>query len=183
MACRLSCYNDTMIDDDMLGTGLAYKARLPFSWMLAEPVLSGVHEENEKNLRIILALSEYPPEHSEEFAALDFKINIVLELLADLVTHQRTLPPPAEVRLGADGLAWVSPDDNCPGVGDKITVSLYLNPGYPRPLVLQGTVENCADGRCQMIFSDQPDGVQVILEKYIFQQHRRQIAQARQGDS
>lgn len=168
---------------DTLSMGISFLMSAPLAWEVSTTGLSAQEcEENEKLLRVILALDEYPVEHSEELAVLDMKVNIILELLADLLTHQLDLPDAVEFRLGASELMWAD-KGHLPAVGEHIGLSVYLHRTFPRPLLLRGRVHAIQDGHCHVHLDALPGGLQDIFEKFIFAHHRREVAHARHSQS
>lgn len=167
-----------------LALGISFSMSVPLAWKLAddERLTAQQCEENEKLLRVILALDEYPSEHSEELAALDFKVNIVLELLADLLTHQLDIPDTVELRMGATELIWAA-DSELPAVGEHIELSIYLHRTFPRPLLLRGRVNDVQSDSCHVHLDALPETLQDMLEKFIFAHHRREVAHARHPQS
>lgn len=164
---------------DSLTMGISFSMSAPLAWRPAETEPgAGQYVENEKLLRVILALDEYPAEHGEELAALDFKVNVVLELLADLLTRQLDLPPAVDLRLGATELIWAGVGE-LPAVGEHIELSIYLHRTFPRPLLLHGRVNDVQPGRCHVYLDTLPDSLQDMFEKFIFAHHRREVALAR----
>ena len=131
-------------------------------------------------LRVILALDEYPAEHSEELATLDFKVNIILELLGELLSRQLDLPAPVTLSLGATELMWTS-DADLPAAGEHIELSIYLHRTFPRPFTLRGQVSEAQPGSCHVQLDSLPDSLQDMFEKFIFAHHRREVAHGRHG--
>ena len=136
------------------------------------------YEENEKLLRVVLALDEYPAEHSEELAALDFKMNIVLELLADMLTQQLDLPTAVELRLGSSELIWEG-GKQFPVIGEYIELSIYLHKTFPRPLLVRAQVTHLGENNCKVALDELPEGLQDMFDKFIFAHHRREVANSR----
>ena len=169
--------------DSNLGMGISFSMSAPFAWRLSDTGIT-VHQraENEKLLRIILALDEYPAEHADELAALDFKVNIVMELLAELLTHHLDLPDSVNLRLGASQLMWAS-DGDLPAEGEHIELSIYLHRTFPRPLILAGVVSYSEAGSCHIQLDPLPDTLQDMFEKFIFAHHRREVANSRVSQS
>lgn len=169
--------------DNSLAMGISFSMSAPFAWRLASGELTAQQcEENEKLLRVILALDEYPAEHGEELAALDFKVNVVMELLGELLTHHLDLPASVDLRLGATELMWKG-DGNLPAVGEHIELSIYLHRTFPRPLILRGLVSHVEADDCHIHLDTLPDGLQDMFEKFIFAHHRREVAHSRLNQS
>ena len=178
---------------DPLADGLVFEDALPLCWEVVDDLPDAAHlarlnEADEALLRVISALEEYRPEPGEEhaevaqeLARLDFKLSLVLDLVGQLLSRQLTLPESLPVRLGARGLEWPAADPPRPGA--HLIVSLYLHPGYPRPLELPGVVAGVdplpVGGRVRLAFRGLGEPVEDWLEKFIFRHHRRSIAHAR----
>lgn len=176
-----------------LAEGLIYEASLPFAWRALDAVPDAAHlaywnEYNDAALRGMAALDEYinqpPEEHANlghDLARLEFKVNLVLDLLGQLLSQQLLLPDTVWLKVGARGIEWSSPE--APAVGTPLLLQLYLTPNYPRPLELPATVvkyEALAVGaRCTAAFEGCSEPVQDWLGKLIFRHHRRSIAHTR----
>jgi hypothetical protein len=183
---------------DTLGASLVLEDRLPLRWEAvveeAEPaVLLHDRRSNEATLRLIFGLDEHRPEIAEddsavaqELARLDFKVNLLLDLVGDLVARQLDLPGELAVRISAREIQWV--DAKAPAVGQKCRLHVYLDLRYPRPLTLRGRVVGVEPApperhRITLEFDDPGEPVQTWLEKLIFRHHRRGIAEARRSVS
>lgn len=166
-----------------LAMGISFSMSAPLTWHRASAELTAQqYGENEKLLRVIMALDEYPSEHSEELAALDFKVNVVLELLADLLTRQLDMPATVDLRMGATELVWAG-EGELPAVGEHVELSIYLHRTFPRPLLLHGRVNDLQAGSCHVHLDALPESLQDMFEKFIFAHHRREVALARHSQS
>lgn len=166
-----------------LAMGISFSMSAPLAWRLGDGDISAqLYEENEMLLRVILALDEYPAEHSEELAALDFKVNIILELLGDLLTHQMDLPDAVALTMGGTELVWTG-EGSLPATGEHIELLIYLHRTFPRPLILRGQVSDIQGDSCHVRLDPLPDALQEMFEKFIFAHHRREVAHARHGQS
>lgn len=169
--------------------GLSYEAELPLEWHpRAEPhgesLLQQMNSAAEQSLRLLSALEEFHPEHVEEhgtgheLARLEFKVNLLLDLVSHLLARQQDLPPPVPVRIGARGLQWHVGDG--PAAGSVGEVAIYLNPELARPVRLPARIADpAADGSVVAVFEGLSDPVVDLLEKTVFRRHRRQVAQSR----
>jgi hypothetical protein len=174
---------------DYLGAGINYEARLPLAWKLApeslnETMLGQYNDQNEKYLRIISILNEYPTEQHDDHASVDFKLSIMLDLLGELLATHLMVPPKSNVRIGSMGMEWLSMGKNIPEKDSKILIDLYMHHQYPRPVIIPAEVKAVVsneDGyRCVVKYFGLADTVQDLLEKVIFTHHRRSIAHSRQ---
>ncbi len=173
--------------------GLAYEAAMPIEVIplaqAPDPAeAAAAAQATLSALRTITALDEQSAdrpsgdaENLPEMARLELKVNILLDLVSELVSHHVHLPPARVVRLGIDQVAWraEAPLD----AGTHVSLQLYPQPGYPRPLRFLASVERCETRDSGVVIvsalAPQEEAVSVLLERLIFRQHRRQIAHAR----
>jgi hypothetical protein len=180
--------------DAFLGDGLTFEELLPLAWVagaLPEGLeLARLNTDNHQLLgaeasleevRVAEALAkEESPALLHELQRLEFKLNVLLRLVADLAARSSALPAPQAVRLGARGLEWsgaTAPKSGC-GV-----VHIYINTALPQPLKIPcevaGERQKNGERVVQLKFRDLSESVVHMLEKLIFRHHRRLIAGAR----
>ncbi len=191
------------LDDDdgagaHLGRALVYSDEIPFEWSRLEDEpspgrLATIHEGNERLLRHLASLDDHHHETDEEdlaglgpgLARLEFKINILLEMVSHVLASQMSLPPRAAVRLGSETLVWSrQTDGEWPAPGQRIMARLFINEQYPHPLQLPGVVErvDTVGDEVEMRYDPLPESLRDRLERMIFRRHRRLISQRhRQG--
>lgn len=132
-------------------------------------------------VRVHEALKDESPALVQELQRLEFKVNILLRLTAELAMRNSALPPPQRVRLSAQALEWFG--DGTPPVGETGLVLLYMNPTLPQPIRIGGMVvgERTEQGAraAQLRFAGMSDAVADQMEKLIFRHHRRLVAGAR----
>jgi len=173
---------DNDLDNSSLGNAVAHTLNAPFSWStFSDNDQSNLDEINEKTLRVLLSLNELPVEHSEDIAALDFKLNIVMELMSELLSQQLKLPAKKKIKLGASQLVWQLDENNIPTLNDEIQVCVFMHASYPKPLLLRGTAISLDNNCCVLELNVQTEVVQELLEKFIFMHHRHAIALTRQS--
>jgi len=178
-----------------LGEALAYEDILPISWRLHEIVSEssyffGINEVNEEILKNILMLEKHHSELSDdesdhyasELAHIDFKLNLLLDLMVQVFSSQLNIPPECPIALASSRLVWRS-DRTC-NQGDTLLVDIYLSRRFPRPLSLPGIVSSVTDletgiYRIELELEHISLPVQELLEKFIFLKHRRMIALSR----
>jgi hypothetical protein len=139
-------------------------------------------EASLEEVRVAESLSkEESPALVHELQRLEYKLNVLLRLMADLVARSSAIPPPQATRLGARGLEWTGAA--APQLGAIGIVSMYINPALPQPLRIPCEVagERAQGGErvAQLRFRDLSESVTELLEKLIFRHHRRLIAGAR----
>jgi len=168
-------------DNNDFGIALTYSARAPLTWNATElPVTAAIDSKNEQSLRTILNLSEHHNNDvGEEFAALERKVDITLEMVASLLRASIDMPSEKEFQLGAHEIRWQQ-TSALPSPGEKLNVIIYLHELYPMPLTLAGQVRAVTQQECVVQLATQTPDVQQLLEKFIFLHHRRSIAHAKQ---
>ncbi|HHS83851.1 MAG TPA: hypothetical protein ENK38_02865 [Gammaproteobacteria bacterium] len=179
---------------DML-TALCYQEVIPVEWeLLKQPVNAAQQQryqhDNAVLLQGLLVVDEQPiVEHDEELSSLgqelqriDHKLNLVLELLSQTLRSWRSLPPPVPVRLTVDGVEW-DLEQELP-TGEPVLLKLYLSPVFPNPFIATGRVQSRRiredhNPTVTVGFDELGGQVRDALEKVVFRQHRRKVAQAR----
>lgn len=180
---------------EQLGDGVIYKDIMPLKWREIsrnelEFTYLSMQDANEEVLRFIATLEEFHVEGQDEsgssadLSRIEFKINLLLDLVTRLVVGEAEIPEAVPVTLGSAGIEWLAPQ--VPQADSLLELSLYLHRQYPRPFVVIGRVCGVnlmgdVDGNYQIRLAFEPmrDLVQSGLEKFIFRQHRRSIAQSR----
>ncbi len=180
--------------ESFLGDVLVFEEALPVGWT-AGPLAQGLAlaRLNTDNLQLLIAestlddvrvhdaLKDESPALVHELQRLEYKLNILLRLTAELALRNSTLPPPQRLRLASHALEWFG--DGTPDVGSTGLLHLYINPALPQPLKIPGTVagERFEKGQraVQVLYSGSSEAVVEHLEKLIFRHHRRLVAGAR----
>ena len=177
--------------DTDVPTGVHFQAELPVVWEPL-PELSGRAGQvsgnlaNEELLGSLLVLDEAiadPEEDAqqEHWRRVEAKLDLMLSLLGEMLAGQRGLPVFRPVRLGGEVLCIDGISDQpLPAVGDWLRVQLYLMPSIPRPLVVAAEVlPSETPNRLLLRLKGLPETTRDLLERFVFRQHRRAIAQAR----
>lgn len=169
--------------------GLSCEVNLPLEWL----PLSGqtglspsVEHANQNCLKIVLGLDEAVHEPADESAELsqdlqrvEFKVNIILELVGQLISQNKPTPTNVDITLGPKALRWLAVS-NPPEIGQTLQTKIYLDTRFPFPYVISGCVTSVTQVEAGYLVV--VDAVQTnphslgLLEKYIFRCHRRQIA-------
>ena len=116
-----------------------------------------------------------------EVKRLDQKLNLIQELLTQLLMAHEAIPDRIPVTLGLSTLTFTLEEDVGINPGDLVLSGLYLLDHVPRALELTGTVvsvtvENGGGLRVELALPKLSDGVDSLLGRFIFCQHRREIA-------
>jgi hypothetical protein len=177
-----------------LGDGLIFEDSLPVAWVAGTlpegTVLARLNADNHQLLgaessldetRVHEVLKDESPALVHELQRLEFKLNVLLRLTADLARHNHALPAPRLVKLSAAGMEWIG--ENAPALGSTGIVDVYINTTLPQPLRLPasvvGTRAHGGGAAAQLQFSGLSDQVVDGVEKLIFRHHRRLVAGAR----
>ncbi len=170
--------------------GLFCDVNLPLEWSPLTGSCSGlspsVEHANQNCLKIVLGLDdgmhEGPDENAElsqAFQRMDFKINIILELVGQLVSQSIQMPISTDIKLGPKAVQWLA-STSPPELGQMIQIKTYLDARFPFPFLIFGSVISVTPvkgGDCIVMETAQENAYSLeLLEKYIFRCHRRQIA-------
>jgi hypothetical protein len=180
--------------ESFLGDGLIFEEHLPLAFVPG-PLPHGVEvarlnadnhqllgaESSLEEVRVSEALKEESQALLYELQRLEYKLNVLLRLTADLAARNVGLPPRQRTRLSARGLEWRGPD--APASGESGVLQVYINPALPQPLKIPSVVtgERIEDGEriAQLEFRELSEAVVDMLEKLIFRHHRRLVKGAR----
>lgn len=184
--------SDNVVDTVVLHNELAYHDVLPLSWAAhREPFsrfeLARLEEASTVLLQACVAMQEQPArDHGEdagplagEIARLDFKLNLVLQLLGRLVLKER-VPAATSVRFNAHGASWtmIGPP---PAVGEQGLLRIHLHASLPQPLELVAVISSVEGALVRAQFEALPDAVGELLQRLAFLCHRRDVADARKS--
>lgn len=176
-------------------SNLAFTGCLPLAWreLSALPKPDELEHQEKTNLHILhilFALEIHAGDYGEdpsnassasELKRLDFKVSLLLEMIGHLFAAQQAIPPERLLTLTASELHWRA--DAALSAHVPLRLELYCNLSYPRPLVLYAhaseihAIEHAYQIRA--ILQQPGEPLQEALERYIFLQHRRAIANQR----
>ncbi len=176
-------------------SSLLFTGHLPLAWqeLPAPPDETELHNLEQSNLavlRTVFTLDIHAGDYSDdptiftnanELKRLDFKVSLLLEMVGQLFARQQAIPADRPLTLTVHDLAWQA--DTALSVGTLLRLELYCNLSYPRPLILHAQVSNTAfiagSYQTKAAFYQVSAPLQEALERYIFLQHRRFIANHR----
>ncbi len=115
-------------------------------------------------------------EHDSELQRIENKVNLILKILGQMMHANSTLPDKARVKLGAEELAWYNPEAK---VDQYYQTTLYLNEDHCVPIKMIVKVNNLESGWCHARIEQQRLDEQSAWERWVFRQHRRNVAIAR----
>ena len=178
--------------------GVVFETKLPVRWsslrrVLTSMELAEINQRVEGVLHTVgclddqhMPLSEDVSPFGPELARLDFKLNLLLDLVSDLASRSLERPPLRRIKIGARSVVWEDSLENAPGVNSWGKLELWLHPFYPRALSLPArvtSVENEGESaRITIELSGLGESAQEQLERWIFSHHRRAIAHERPGN-
>jgi len=182
------------MSEPFLGDGLIFEESLPVGWTpgpLAEGLaLARLNTDNHQLLgaessldevRVHEALKDESPALLHELQRLEYKVNILLRLTAELALRSSGLPAAERVRMSSHAVEWFG--EHARAAGDTGLLSIYINPALPQALRIPCVVAGqriIEDSRAtQLRFVGLSDAVVDMLEKLIFRHHRRLVAGAR----
>lgn len=164
--------------------GLSFKAQLPLKWRVIEDIDNYHMPGNHRFMNILPALDEADTHTAEgnvpnaDYARLETKLDLILELLGELFQKKKPMPANIPFQLSARGITWLS--DEVPPLDSHIELQIYLSSQLFIPLFLTAQVNSVEDmgatHRVQASFLPMEEALQEWLEKYIFKQHRREVA-------
>jgi hypothetical protein len=177
-----------------LGDGLIFEEALPVVWTagpLAEGLaLARLNADNHQLLgaessldevRVHEALKDESPALVHELQRLEYKVNILLRLTAELSMRNSGLPAAQRVRLTSRALELFG--EQIPAVGSTGLLAVYINTALPQAVKIPCTVtgERSQDNErvAQLRFCGLSEAVVEQLDKLIFRHHRRLVAGAR----
>jgi hypothetical protein len=186
------------MSESFLGDGLIFEEALPVRWTpgaLAEGLaLARLNADNHQllsaessldEIRVHEALKDESPALVHELQRLEYKVNILLRLTAELALRNNGLPPAHRVRLTSRALEWFGTET--PAVGSTGLLAVYINSALPQPVTIPCVVagERTQDNQrvTQMRFSGLSDAVVEQIDKLIFRHHRRLVAGAKLAGS
>ena len=181
--------------ESFLGDGLIYEELMPVAWtpgpLLEGMSLARLNADNQQLLaaeaslevvRVVEALKDESPVLVHELQRLEFKINILLRLTAEIASRDSPLPPAERIRLTSHALEWHGA--RAPAAATSGLLTIYLNPALPQAVKIPCVTERelMVDGarETELRFVGLSEAVVQLLEKLIFRHHRRLIAGARQ---
>jgi hypothetical protein len=180
--------------EGFLGDGLIFEESLPLAWSIA-PLAEGMDlarlnadnqqllgaESSLDEVRVHETLKDESPALVHELQRLEYKLNILLRLTAELALRNTALPAARLIRLTAQGLEWFGGE--LPEVGSTGIAQVYINPALPQPLkfscAVAGLRVQAGVSAVQLRFVGLSEPVVALIDKLIFRHHRRLIAVAK----
>ena len=169
---------------------VSYSADLPLSWQVAP-----VHDEGMQTrqlyanlvlLRALATIEAAAPiegEHDRDshlaktLERLESKLDIALSLIARLSGGQAELPRQLPMTLGVQYIEWI--DMAPPKTDQEVTLTVYLSPRLPEPLILQAKVMSVLPvdngSRCIAELLEHDEEFLEWMTRTVFRYHRRAL--------
>jgi hypothetical protein len=171
-----------------LSDGVVIETVTAVGWLPRATADGAAGAGNEHLLRLLLFSDEWRPEGDEEkeyateLLRIEAKLDLVLELLATLQPEERSLEI-CHASFSAAGVHWRPEAGEVPETGAPVWILLRPDQRLPRPLQLPAVVteKKWKEGawKVSAAFEMLDEPLQALWERYIFRQHRRQVAQLR----
>jgi hypothetical protein len=182
------------VDTIVLHSELAYHDELPVEWgAVSKPLdsftLNGLEEANIALLQACVAVEEHPARDkndeflplANELARLDYKLNLVLQLLGKL-GPRREMPAPTPVRFNALGASWDA-RGVLPAVGTQGVLRIRLRSALPESLGFGAEVTDVNGVEVTVRYLQLSEAAAELIQRLCFLQHRKQVAGARKSRS
>lgn len=178
--------NQIATDED-LDEAIAYEGLIPLAWRarataLGEPELMAISEADQALLDAIMVMDLPSKLDSEErdsvqldLHRLDAKVDLLLGMINRLLAFHEPPRQPVPVRLSSRMVRWQG--GVAPAAGEQGILDVFVHPLASAPLQLP--VEITGAGVARILALNV--GARNAFEKFLFRQHRRQVAEARQG--
>jgi hypothetical protein len=165
----------------MPGT-ILLERRLPLSWVLQGEAVTFVGQHNQLVFTLLDFLDEphhHKPdtEHSVELMRIDAKLNIVMQLLGQLLQTRESSRPLVAIRFTSDTLAW-QVEQPVPA-GSLLQVTLSPDDSIPLAMTFTARVLGVSERWMEVDMHGLSEDELAIWSRWVFRQHRRQVAQAR----
>lgn len=174
---------------------IAYEDLLPVRWRpeAAAPTDVQAAHYAERNLRVLQAcdaLEEHgqldkkkaddDSPHSADLMRLDFKLNVLLDLVGQLLAQTQPRAESTQIRFNAMGAQWKTGENLRPASHGVLEIT--LRDVIVQPLHLPAEIVAGADAGCvRARFLSLGETVADHIEKLVFRRHRRKIAARQQS--
>jgi hypothetical protein len=180
------------VDTVVLHNELAYHDTLPLEW---EPrpqafdafELASLEEANALLLQACVSVEEHPVRDkneeltplASELARLDFKLNLVLQLLGSMSGRGQTAVA-AALRFNALGASWTA-NGAAPAPGARGLLKIRLRGSLPQTLNFPAEIVRVEGLEVSARYLQLSEPVAELIQRLCFLQHRKQVADARKS--
>lgn len=156
---------------------------LPLSWTILQADALPLTPDNHLLFSLLDHLDE-PASHkaesdtASELLRVEAKLNVIMQLLGQVLQSRQALPPTIAVRFTNETLAW-QVGTQTPPVGTGLALTLYPDHTIPLAITFAARVCGVTDGWMEVDMHGLHEDELAIWSRWVFRQHRRQVAQAR----
>ena len=181
------------VDTIVLHNELAYYEVLPVEWEpQARPLeqfeLNGIDEANILLLQACVAVEEHPVRDkneeltplASELARLDFKLNLVLQLLGTLVMKNQVAAA-TPVRFNALGASWEARGTPLPAPGARGVLKIRLRSSLPQTLNFPAEITAIDGNEISARYLHLSESTAELIQRLCFLRHRKQVADKRKS--
>lgn len=183
---------DSPANSQVEPSGVRYSGLLPLSWRIAQNADQTAHDRLLhanitllRGLASIEAATSLDNEHVNDPAIakaldrLESKVDIMISLLAGVLTGMQVLPVHTHVELGTQEIGWVESPDTAPQPGQELMVTIFLSPKLPQALMLPVRVKalSSTESGCHVSAEllEKDDEFEDWITRTIFRFHRREL--------
>jgi hypothetical protein len=174
-----------MMQAPMQGHVLLERA-LPLSWRVLDNAVADATPASPPNTLLFTLLDtldesltpKAEADNAGEMLRIEAKLNVIMHLLGQLLHNKEPLPPAVTLRFSNETLAWQVPRPV--PIGTSLHVTLYPDPGIPLGMHFTARVCTQQANWMEVDMHGLSEDELAIWSRWVFRQHRRQIALARQ---
>lgn len=178
---------DLTPEHEALDEAIAYEGLIPLAWRaspapLGESALMAISEADQSLLDAIMIMdmpakldNDERDSTQLELHRLDAKVELLLGMVNRLLSFHEPVREPVLVKLSSRSVSWQG--SVVPAVGEHGIIDVFVHPLANSPLQLP--VEITGPGSARILGLGA--AARNAFEKFLFRQHRRQVAEARQG--
>lgn len=173
--------------------GFACRVALPLVWEALDRAPTSAEREaarwsNAGIIRFLLhetdvnaALRPAEERLAEALAPIHTKLEMIIEMLGRLAYRELALPPPRDVELSLDRIAWRAPKPL--KAGGWVRLKLFFHPTFLEPIVLYARIAFCGEAEgdagapVQAEIDEMPEATGESFARLAFLAQRRQRAE------
>ncbi len=173
---------------------ITYEGLLPLHWEHIDTppdddMLRYIHEHNIESLKQVLLLDEFSHTGQDDLGSdlrdnsrMERKIDLLLSLLGSMINKQQATSA-YHVKLTTESLQWTASGLSGLVAQQQLMLQLYLHPYSVSPLKMFAEIREAGQDYCRVKLHALDTAEQELLQRYIFLNHRRQVAAKRNATS
>lgn len=166
----------------MPGT-ILLERQLPLRWSPADTATGRIPAPQHQLIFTLLEHLDEPLLHKSEgeqtgeLVRIETKLNIIMQLLGQLLQTRESPQTLHAIRFTSDTLAWKV--EQALPIGSLLQVTVYPDQKIPLPVTFLASVIAVTDFWMEVDMHGLSEEERAIWSRWVFRQHRRQVAQAR----